>query len=232
MLWVNGGILLATLLLVGVTYWYVRLTRASVRASEKMVGFESERKLAVESPKLVISGGDSEGHLYATNIVNTGSGPAREATLFVYVGHPEERDPVKVVQLPYEIPGGDAVKPKVRISQPHYLQAAIRIRLCHYTDRHSPPPTARASITRSASKSATPRHSREASPLIVPLRLTQTSPGTYGYAERVAARASSSYGRSLFTLSGVEGPPAPAACLPYEAFSLRSPRRRRPGEVG
>lgn len=151
MLWVTGGLLLANLLLVGVTYWYARLTRASARAaeeaaraaersaaaSEAMVGFERERLLAAERPKLVISAGDTEEHFHTTNIVNTGPGPAREATLFVYVEHPEARDPVKAVQLPYEIPGGAVEKPTVYISQAHYLQAAIRIRLCHYTDRHS-----------------------------------------------------------------------------------------------
>jgi len=115
----------------------------SAKASEAMVGFERDRLLAAERPKLVISVGDTEGHFHRTNIVNTGSGPAREAKLFVYVEHPEARDLMKAVQLPYEISKGDIEKPGVYINQKHYLEAAIRIRICHYTDRQSSPDSPR-----------------------------------------------------------------------------------------
>ena len=108
-----------------------------------MVGFERDRLMAAERPKLVISPGDTEEHFHRTNVVNTGPGPAREAKLFVYVEHPDERDSVKAVRLPYEIPAGSVEKPGVHISQKHYSEAAIRIRICHYTDRQSAPDSPR-----------------------------------------------------------------------------------------
>jgi hypothetical protein len=139
-----------SLIAVGIAIWAVRHSGRSARAAERsaesaetMVGFKREGLLAAERPKLVISAGNTEGHFHTTNIVNTGPGPAREATLFVYVEHPDERGPAKVVQLPYEIPGGAVEKPTVHISQKHYLEAANRIRLCHYTDRHSSPRSSR-----------------------------------------------------------------------------------------